>query len=202
MGEHLRSPIEQAAESTIAVTRNRAGKSKFPATFASRAKEGWCTRAGADFLFSRIRHHEWCLIVLLGVVLPAAARQHPEPTVEELKARIAPASVADRIHLCVEIAQKQVVETDKLYAMGEMEQGQTALQDVVTYSELARDYSIQAHRHQKQTEIAVRGMTRKLSALEHALGQPDQAPVKDALQRLERVRDDLLASMFKTKEDK
>jgi hypothetical protein len=119
-----------------------------------------------------------------------------------LKARIASANVADRVHLCVEIAQKQVVETDKLYGAGEMEPGQAALEDVVTYSELARDYSIQAHKHQKQTEIAVRGMTRKLTALQHALAQPDQRAVKDALQRLERVRDDLLASMFKTKEEK
>jgi hypothetical protein len=40
-------------------------------------------------------------------------------------------------------------------------------------------------------------MTRKLTALEHSLGQEDQPPVRDALSRLDRVRDDLLASMFK-----
>jgi hypothetical protein len=132
--------------------------------------------------------------------LSVAANRHIEPTVEELKARVASANVADRVHLCVEIAQKQAVETDKLYTAGEMEQGQAALQDVVTYSELARDYSIQVHKHQKQTEIAVRGITRKLTALEHALGQLDQPPVRNALERLERVRDDLLASMFKKEE--
>ena len=69
--------------------------------------------------------------------------------------------------------------------------------DVVTYSELARDYAIQSHKYQKQTEIAVRGMTRKLSEILHSLGQGDQPPVEDALNRLERVRDDLLSAMFK-----
>jgi hypothetical protein len=78
-----------------------------------------------------------------------------------------------------------------------MEKGKAALTDVVAYAELARDYSIQSHKYQKQTEIGVRGMTRKLTALEHSLGQEDQPPIKDALSRLERVRDDLLASMFK-----
>jgi len=142
----------------------------------------------------------WLLVLLLGLATAAGARRHTELTVEELKARIAAASVPDRVHLCLEIAQKQLVETAKLYSAGEIEQGQSPLQDVVTYSELARDYSIQSHKHQKQTEIAVRAMTRKLNDLEHTLGQPDQPPIKNAMDRLERVRDDLLASMFKKEE--
>jgi len=139
--------------------------------------------------------------VLLGVGVPAAAGRHTETTVDELKARIAAASVADRARICVQIAQKQLEEVDKLYGAGEINQAQAGLTDVVAYAELARDYSIQSHKHQKQTEIAVRGMTRKLTALEHTLTQQDQPPVKEALDRLERVRDDLLASMFKIKED-
>jgi len=139
----------------------------------------------------------WTVAILVTVAVAANAKRHPELTVEELKARIASASVPDRAHLCLEIAQKQTDETDKQYAAGEMEKGKAALSDVVTYAELARDYSIQSHKYQKQTEIGVRGMTRKLTALEHSLGQEDQPPIKDALNRLDRVRDDLLASMFK-----
>jgi len=71
------------------------------------------------------------------------------------------------------------------------------LTDVVAYSELARDYSIQSHKYQKQTEIAVRVMTRKLTEVMHALAHDDQAPVQDAINRLQRVSDDLLAAMFK-----
>ena len=68
--------------------------------------------------------------------------------------------------------------------------------DVVAYSELARDYAIQSHKYQKQSEIAVRTMTRKLTELMHSLGHDDQAPVQDAINRLQRVRDDLLMAMF------
>ncbi len=39
-------------------------------------------------------------------------------------------------------------------------------------------------------------MTRKLTDILHTLGHDDQAPVQDALNRLQRVRDDLLAAMF------
>lgn len=90
----------------------------------------------------------------------------------------------------------QLDHADKLYAAGDLEKAQAALTDVVAYSELARDYSIQSHKYQKQSEIAVRRMARKLTDILHTLAQADQGAVKDAVARLERVRDDLLASMF------
>ena len=90
----------------------------------------------------------------------------------------------------------QLTATDKLYASDEIEKAQPALTDVVAYSELARDYSIQSRKHQKQIEIAVRTMTRKLNELLHVLGHEDQGPVREAIGRMERVRDDLLMSMF------
>lgn len=141
------------------------------------------------------RFRLWGTLIPLALAAAVMARSN-DLTVEELKARIASASVRDRPHLCVEIAQKQLTEADKFYASSEFEKGQAALTDVVAYSELARDYAIQSHKYQKQTEIATRNMTRKLNDLLHSLGGPDQAPVRDAISRLQRVRDDLLAAMF------
>jgi predicted metal-dependent phosphoesterase TrpH len=134
-------------------------------------------------------------LIPLALAAAVMARSN-EPTVEELKARVASASVRDRPHLCVEIAQKQLTEADKLYAASDFDKGQAALTDVVAFSELARDYAIQSHKYQKQTEIATRNMTRKLNDLLHSLGHDDRIPVQDAINRLQRVRDDLLASMF------
>ena len=57
----------------------------------------------------------------------------------------------------------------------------------MAYSELARDYSIQSHKYQKQSEIAVRGMTRRLTNILHTLGLADQPAVKDAMNRLDRA---------------
>jgi len=137
-------------------------------------------------------------LTLFALVAAVMARGTPrtEPTVEELKARLASTSIRDRPHLCVQIAEKQLAEADKLYAASDFEKGQAALTDVVAFSELARDYAIQSHKHQKETEIATRNMTRKLNDMLHSLGGPDQAPVRDAINHLQRVRDDLLASMF------
>ena len=121
---------------------------------------------------------------------------HDELSVEELKARVSSANVPDKVHLCVQIAEKQLGTANKLYEAGEVAEAQPALTDVVAFSELARDYSIQSRKHQKETEISVRTMTRKLTAILHLVGREDQAPVRDAITHLEHVRDDLLTSMF------
>jgi hypothetical protein len=140
----------------------------------------------------------WGTVTLFVLMAGAAgsAAASGEPTLEELKARLSSTSIGDRPHLCLQIAQRQLAEADKLYATAEIEKGQAALTDVVAFSELARDYAIQSRKHQKQTEIAVRTMTRKLTELMHTLGRDDEAPVRDAIGRLQRVRDDLLMAMF------
>jgi hypothetical protein len=146
----------------------------------------------------RCLFRSWGMVMLFALVAALTARGAPssEPTVEELKARLSSASIGDRPHLCVRIAEKQLAEADKLYAASEIEKAQATLTDVVAFSELARDYAIQSHKYQKQTEIAARSMIRKLTDLLHTLPHDDQAPVRDAISHLQRVRDDLLVSMF------
>jgi hypothetical protein len=119
-----------------------------------------------------------------------------QPTIEELKARVANASIADRPGLCVHISELQTDAADRLYVAGDSEKAQAALADVVAFSESARDYSIQSHKHEKQTEIAIRKMAHKLADIKHTVSHEDQAQVQNAIDRLQRIRDDLLAAMF------
>lgn len=149
--------------------------------------------------YSRARWLSCLCGVLIAALAASAAHALPreQPTVDELKARISSATVPDKAHLCLQIARLQLDAADKLYSVGEIEKAQANLTDVVAYSELARDYSIQSHKYQKQAEINVRNMTRKLNEILHTLDQPDQVPVKNAVTQLDKVRDDLLASMFK-----
>jgi hypothetical protein len=126
----------------------------------------------------------------------ANAPAHPQPTVEELKAKLGSAKGRERPRLCVEIAERQLDAADKLYASDDIEKAQAPLTDVATYSELARDYAIQTHKREKQTEIAVRAMARRLTDILHTLPTESQGSMKTCIVRLERVRDDLLAAMF------
>ena len=134
------------------------------------------------------RFRFWRAIALAAFVasLATSAMFAADPAAEAMKSRLASTSIGDRPHLCVQIAERQMAETSKFYAAAEDEKAQPTLTDV-----------IQSHKYQKQTEIAVRGMTRKLTEILHTLGHDDQAPVQDAVKRLQRVRDDLLSAMFK-----
>ncbi len=136
------------------------------------------------------------IFVPLLILASATAMLREEATVDQLKERVSAASVPDKVHLCVQIAERQLDEAHKLYGTGDIEKAQPLLVDVTAFSELARDYSIQSNKHQKQTEISIRAMARKLTDILHTLGHDDQGPVRDAIGRLERARDDLLISMF------
>jgi len=137
------------------------------------------------------------LVAIYGLCLTAAAKE--QPTVEELKARVSSAPIGDRPKICLEIAERQLDAAEKLFTATEDEKAQVALSDVAAFSEQARDYAVQSGKHQKQTEISVRKMVRKLGNLKHAVTHDGQAAVQNTIDRLERVRDDLLAAMFHQK---
>jgi len=178
---------------------DRVGILKFSRRFESLAKPKSKRSSGyhsPQALGSRLRLLLSNVFLLAIVFAGSTATARTEPTVEELKARVSSANIGEKAKICVEIAEKQLVATDKLYAADDMEKAQASLTDVVAFSELARDYSVQSHKHQKQTEIAIRSMTRKLNDLLHVVGREEQGPLKEAIKHLERVRDDLLLAMF------
>jgi hypothetical protein len=120
----------------------------------------------------------------LSVCVLAGATTNP-PTVADLKARVPSVNVGERPQLCLQIAERQLMEADRLYAALESEKAEATLGDVVSFSEMARDYSLQSHKHQKQT-----------------VSHDEQAGLQNAINRLEHVRDDLLFSMFPKKAEK
>lgn len=137
----------------------------------------------------------WCVAVLLAAVFPTQSAGK-ESSIEELKARLSGASIPERPSLCIQIAEMHLGFADRFYSAGDSEKAQAALTDVVAYSELARDYSIQSRKHEKQSEIATRKMIRKLTDLKHTVTFAEQKPIQDAIERLDKIRDDLLAAMF------
>lgn len=135
-------------------------------------------------------------VLAVLMVVACALSFAKELTLEELKERVAGASIAERPALCIEIAERQVEAASRLYGADDVDKAQAALGDVASFSELARDYAIQSHKREKQSEIAVRKMARKLDNLKHSVSRDDQIKIQETIDRLERVRDDLLTAMF------
>jgi hypothetical protein len=148
-----------------------------------------------------IEHLRFWQVAALGLVsavlaVPATLTGGQQPTVEELKARVANAGTASRPPLYIRISEAQLDAANRLYIAGDSEEAKTALVDVVACSELARDSAIQSRRHEKQSEIAIRKMVRKLADMKHTVSHEDQGQVQITIDRLQSVRDDLLAAMF------
>lgn len=135
-------------------------------------------------------------MALLALVASGGAMRAGDTTLEQLKDRVANTSVGERAPLCIAISQRQLESATHLFEAGESAKAQAALVDVVAFSGLARDYAIQAHKREKQSEIAVRKMSRKLAGLKHTVSHEDQKQVQDTIDRLETIRDELLSAMF------
>ncbi len=138
----------------------------------------------------------WAAAAVLALAASFAQATSQEPTLDELKAKVSRAGIADRPPLCIQISEQQMGAAGRFYTAGDSDQARAALVDVVAFSELARDYSIQSHKHEKQSEIAIRAMVRKLVNLKHAVAHEDQEQVQSTLDSLQRIRDDLLAAMW------
>lgn len=138
-------------------------------------------------------------VVLLAtvVLVPSLLAVRDEPTIEQLKDRVDNAKVPDRPPLCIRICERQLDSAGRLYAAGDVEKGQMALKEVTAFAELARDYAIQAHKHEKESEIAIRKMARRLGNLKHTVSREEQEEIQKTVTRLQRIQDDLLAAMFK-----
>jgi hypothetical protein len=134
-----------------------------------------------------------CTVLLAIVACSAAAR---DESVDELKARAKNALPQDRPGLCVQVAELQLHNADKLYRDGDVELGRAAVDDIVAYSEQARDSAIATKKRIKNVEIAVRKMAVRLRDIKHTLSVEEQPKVDQAVQRLEEVRTSLLKHMF------
>ena len=143
---------------------------------------------------------------MLLLALASAYGAAKDETVDELKARFESARLEDRAELAIRIAQHQLRNADKLYGEGNIDQGRDAVNDIVTYSEKARDAATQTKKHLKNIEIDARKMAEKLRDIKRTLAFEDQPPVEQAIRRLEEVRTTLLKEMFakenKAKENK
>ena len=140
--------------------------------------------------------------LLFVVALASACCAASEENVDALKARLPSASTEDRAEISIRIAQLQLRAADKLYGEGHVSQAQAAVEDVATYSEKARDAAIESKQHLKTVEIAIRKIAEKLRDIKRTLAFEDQAPVDQAIRRLEDARTALLKEMFSDKKGK
>jgi hypothetical protein len=140
------------------------------------------------------------LLSVLGASGVLAARS--DQSVEELAKRAESARLEERASLYIQIARKRLDAADKLYSSGDDEAARAAVADVADYSDKASDAANRTGKKLKDTEIAMRKMAEKLRDIKRSVSFEDQAPIQKVIDRLEKMRDELLARMFGKKGEK
>ncbi len=141
-------------------------------------------------------------IWMLLFTFAAGTASANDETLEQLKSRVPNAPPQDRPRLCIRIAELQLRNVDKLYKAGDVEHARAAVDEIITYSEQARDSAVETNKHLKHVEITVRKIAERLRDIKRILAIEDQPPIDQAVQRLEEVRTSLLQRMFSKDKDR
>ncbi len=146
-----------------------------------------------------MRRFALCLILFALASAYCAAQQEPIPVLKERAEKASPEAC---VQLCIQIAERQLRNADRLYTEGQVDQARAAVDDVATYTEKARDAAIQTKKHLKNVEIDARKMADRLRDIKRTLAFEDHPPVEKDIRRLEDVRTALLKEMFSNKKER
>lgn len=141
-------------------------------------------------------------LLQVGVCLAQQAPQPPKPDpiithIEELKAKAEHKGEADRGRIYADIAHDLVELANTQFTNGESEKGQASIRDAVSYAEKAAASAEEKGHKIKNAEITLRETARRIEEVRKTLDIDDQPPLKQAVERLEALRKELLQRMFK-----
>lgn len=131
-----------------------------------------------------------CSLFLLSVSLCA------QEDLAKAREKADHASPSDCAKSCFEAARQLVDASNKEYGDGNVEQGLKLMNDALVYARRGTEASIKTHKNQKNAEIALRKMAKRVHDVSDSLALDDRPPVMEDQKLLERLRDDMLAAMF------
>jgi hypothetical protein len=139
------------------------------------------------------------LLLLLFVIVITLAPTYSwakDESLDEMKTRFQNVHSEERPQLGIRIAFAQLHNADIFYRDGKVEEANTAVSDIVSYSEKATDAATQTKKRLKNVEIDLRKIAEKLRDIRRTLAFEDQPPLEQAVRRLEDLRTALLKEMF------
>ena len=85
---------------------------------------------------------------------------------------------------------------DKQYAEGKVDQAEQLIRQLGQYAERGTRCSIESHKHEKDTEINLRKLSRRLTDIEKTVSFEDRALIREQTYNIDRLREKLLTNMF------
>jgi hypothetical protein len=135
------------------------------------------------------------LLLLLSAISGWTADEEP---VEKLIARADVRSDDQAAH-CADVARREVEIANQYYTTGDVQKAVDAVNLAVSYSQKALEAAKRTHKKLKETDLTLRKTSRRLSDVGQTLAFEDKPVVKDAVDKIEQARSQILALMFAPK---
>jgi hypothetical protein len=134
-------------------------------------------------------------ITLLLSLIAAAGWSADEEPIEKMIARADVRSDDQALH-CADVARREVEIANQYYTSGDVPKAVDAVNLAVTYSQKALDAAKRTHKKLKETDLTLRKTSRRLSDVGQTLNFEDKPVVKDAVEKIEQTRSQILGLMF------
>jgi len=85
---------------------------------------------------------------------------------------------------------------NKQYAEGKVDEAERLIRQLGQYAERGAQCSIESHKREKDTEIKLRELSRRLSEVEKTFSFEDRALIREQTYNIDRLREKLLTNMF------
>jgi hypothetical protein len=119
-----------------------------------------------------------------------------QSSVDKTRERAEKANTSDCAKVCFEAARQLIEAANQLYDGGDVEGGLKLMNDAVRYAKRGTEASIQSKKHEKNAEIALRKMAKRMHDVGQSLALDDRPPVFKAEEAMNDLRDQMLAALF------
>jgi len=137
------------------------------------------------------------LVTIFLFSLSCAAR---EP-LDELRKRADAARGSDCAKLCLQAAHALVEESFPQFKQGDAGAAQATVKDAMGYAQRGAQDALESRKRRKEAEISLRELERRLTDLVRLLELEQRAPLESDIAMLEKLRFQLLSSLFNLKAD-
>jgi hypothetical protein len=126
------------------------------------------------------------------------AQSAPVNPAEKALERAEKSSPHDCAKACFESAHQLIELANKQYGDGNVDQGHKLISEATEAARRGTESSIKTHKHQKNAEIGLRKMAKRLHDIGDSLSLEDRPPAYAAEKVFDKLRDDMLTAMFGT----
>ncbi|HUO60107.1 MAG TPA: hypothetical protein VMU24_05520 [Candidatus Acidoferrales bacterium] len=131
--------------------------------------------------------------MVVALIASCAAQEDPLRRLQQIADS---SNGGDCARYSIALALRLVEVGDRQYADGKVGEAEQIIRQTGHYAERGARCSLESHKHEKDTEINLRKLSKRLNEVERTLAFEDRPLVHEQAENIDRLREKLLTAMF------